>query len=258
MKINTNHDCVLEGKDVKLGDWSKNIKPLYSSRKEYKKHLEKSTEVLSKQQQLLYASNDFALLIIFQAMEQELKHDFLWRTKCCLPECGRIGIFNRFYCEEVLIAKVHESILDAEKVPPSERAKEAIWKDRYKSIVDLESHLHRNGTRVIKFFLHLSKEEQRKRFLDRIDETNKNWKFSLADFVERKFWDKYMHAYQSCLTETSTTTAPWHIVPADDKDNARLIISQVIVEALEILKMRYPEVTKKRKKELKDLRISLS
>ena len=155
-----------------------------------------------------------------------MQHDFLWRTTRDLPERGRIGIFNRSYYEEVLIVRVHPEILRSEAIPDTPHHDKKVWHDRYRSIVDLERHLHGNGTRIIKFFLHLSKEEQRKRFLARIDEPEKNWKFSPADIAERKFWKQYMKAYEECLSATSTRHAPWYVVPADDKENARLIVSQ--------------------------------
>ena len=178
---------------------------------------------------------------------EELEHDFLWRTTRRLPERGRIGIFNRSYYEEVLIVRVHPEILRSQGLPDELLDEKTIWQERYRSIVDLEKHLHRNGTRIIKFFLHLSKEEQRKRFLERIDEPDKNWKFSLADIEERKFWKHYMKAYEACLSATSTKHAPWYVVPADDKENARLIISQIILDTLKELKMSYPKPTKARR-----------
>jgi PPK2 family polyphosphate:nucleotide phosphotransferase len=189
---------------------------------------------------------------------EELEHDFLWRTTRSLPERGRIGIFNRSYYEEVLIVRVHPEILRNQGLPDALLDEEAVWKERYRSIVDLEAHLHRNGTRVMKFFLHLSKEEQRKRFLDRIDDPDKNWKFSLGDIEERKFWDEYMKAYEACLSATSTIDAPWYVVPADDKENARLIVSQIVVDAFKELKMAYPKTTPKRRAELKDIRKMLA
>ena len=165
---------------------------------------------------------------------EELEHDFLWRTTQALPERGRIGIFNRSYYEEVLIVRVHPEILQAQNIPERLLNEKTLWPDRYRSIVDMEEHLHRNGTRIIKFFLHLSKEEQRKRFLERIDDPDKNWKLSLADIQERKFWKQYMQAYEECLSATSTSNAPWYVVPADDKENARLIISQIILDTFKI------------------------
>ena len=243
---------------------------------------------MSELQQLQYASNRYAVLLIFQAMDAagkdgainhvmsgvnpqgcqvfsfkhpspvELDHDFLWRTTRSLPERGRIGIFNRSYYEEVLIARVHPEILQNERLPDPLTSSKTIWTERYRSIVDLEKHLHCNGTRVIKFFLHLSKEEQRKRFLERIDDPDKNWKFSMADVEERKFWDDYMEAYEACLGATSTKDAPWHVVPADDKKNARLIISEIILDVFRGLKMSYPVTDSKRRKELQLIRKNLA
>jgi len=187
---------------------------------------------------------------------EELEHDFLWRTTRCLPERGRIGIFNRSYYEEVLIVRVHPDILRAQALPP-ELVGEDIWEERYRSINDLEFHLHRNGTRIVKFFLHLSKEEQRRRFLDRLKEPEKNWKFNAGDLGERALWNEYMIAYQECLRATSTEHAPWYAVPADDKKNARLIIADAILEVLQGLKMNYPQPDKAHRKELESIRKTL-
>ena len=187
----------------------------------------------------------------------ELDHDFLWRTTQALPERGRIGIFNRSYYEEVLIVRVHPELLQAERLPDGLPGKKIFWRERYRSIVDLEKHLHRNGTRVIKFFLHLSKAEQRRRFLERIDNPEKNWKFSQADIEERKFWKDYMQAYAACMGATSTREAPWYVVPADDKENARLIISQIILDTYRGLKMTYPKSDAKRRRELRAIRRQL-
>jgi PPK2 family polyphosphate:nucleotide phosphotransferase len=184
----------------------------------------------------------------------ELEHDFLWRTTRDLPGRGKIGIFNRSYYEEVLITRVHPDILRDEGLPDAALEKKKVWHHRYRSIVDLERHLHENGTRIVKFFLHLSNEEQRKRFLARIDEPEKNWKFSFADIAERKFWRHYMKAYEECLGATSTDHSPWYIVPADDKENARLIVSQIVLDTLEDLKMAYPETSAARRKELLAIR----
>ncbi len=184
----------------------------------------------------------------------ELEHDFLWRTTRCLPERGQIGIFNRSYYEEVLIARVHPEILRGEGLPEESPGGKPVWDGRYRSIVDLESHLYRNGTRIVKFFLHLSREEQRKRFLARIDQPDKNWKFSLSDAHERKYWNQYREAYEACLTATSTHHAPWYAVPADDKENARLIVSQILLDTFDALKMSYPKTTEKRRRELKSIR----
>jgi len=189
-----------------------------------------------------------------QPSADELEHDFLWRTTCRLPERGQIGIFNRSYYEEVLVVRVHPEILRSQGLSEELRDKKTIWEERYRSIVDLEEHLHRNGTRITKVFLHLSKDEQRKRFLERIDEPDKNWKFSLADIHERKYWEQYKQAYEACLSATSTHHAPWYVVPADDKENARLIVSKIVIDAFNELKMAYPKTTTKRWRELKSLR----
>jgi PPK2 family polyphosphate:nucleotide phosphotransferase len=185
-----------------------------------------------------------------QPSAEELEHDFLWRTTCRLPERGRIGIFNRSYYEEVLIVRVHPEILRTQRLPEELLDEKNIWKERYRSIVDLERHLYRNGTRIVKIFLNLSYEEQRKRFLARIDVPDKNWKVSSSDNHERKYWKKYMEAYEDCLNATSTRHAPWYAVPADDKDNARLIVSRIVLDVLQDLKMAYPKTTEKRRLEL--------
>jgi PPK2 family polyphosphate:nucleotide phosphotransferase len=187
----------------------------------------------------------------------ELQHDFLWRTTRDLPERGQIGIFNRSYYEEVLIVRVHRDILLSEGLPDAPHDDKTLWQDRYRSISNLERHLHANETRIIKFFLHLSKEEQRKRFLARIDEPEKNWKFSTADVEERQFWKHYMKAYEECLSATSTSDSPWYVVPADDKENARLIVSQIVLDAFDDLKMSYPETTEARRRELLTIRKGL-
>jgi PPK2 family polyphosphate:nucleotide phosphotransferase len=185
-----------------------------------------------------------------QPSAEELEHDFLWRTTCRLPERGRIGIFNRSYYEEVLVVRVHPEILRSQGLPEELRDEKDIWEQRYGSIMDLEKHLHRNGTQTVKIFLHMSYEEQRKRFLARIDEPGKNWKFSTSDIHERKYWKHYMKTYEDCFHATSTRHAPWYIVPADDKENARLIVSQIVLDALGGLKMAYPKTTAKRRLEL--------
>jgi len=185
---------------------------------------------------------------------QELDHDFLWRTTQCLPERGRIGIFNRSYYEEVLIVRVHPEILASQNLPEETVKDDDLWKDRYRSINDMEKHLHHNGTRVVKFFLHLSKDEQRKRFLARLDDPHKNWKFSRADLEERRLWKQYMKAYEACLAATSTGRAPWYVIPADDKENARLIIAQVILDTLDRLKLCYPKAGADRSRELRSIR----
>ncbi len=280
MKIDSKDFRVPPGEKVQLSRWPTIVKPLCKSKKRYRELLEEHVEELSSLQRLHYASNRYALLLIFQGMDaagkdgairhvmsgvnpegcqvssfkqpsaEELEHDFLWRTTLRLPERGQIGIFNRSYYEEVLIVRVHPEILRSQGLSEELRDEKTIWEERYRSIVDLEEHLHRNGTRIVKVFLHLSKGEQRKRFLERIDEPEKNWKFSLADIHERKFWKQYMQAYEACLKATNTHHAPWYVVPADDKDNARLIISQIVLDALKELKMAYPRTTAKRRREL--------
>lgn len=275
------------GRKVHLKEWPTLIKPEYRTEKEYKHVLRDRIKELSHLQTLLYASHQHALLLIFQAMDaagkdgaikhvmsgvnpqgcrvtsfkhpsaQELSHDFLWRTTRELPERGMIGIFNRSYYEEVLIVRVHPEILRAEGLPPDLADEKTIWDRRFRSIVGLERHLHENGTRVLKFFLHLSRQEQRKRFLARIEEPEKNWKLSPADIEEMGRWKDYRKAYEACLSATSTKHSPWYIVPADDKDNARLIISRIIVDALKSLKMSFPRSDAKRRKELKAIKRTL-
>jgi PPK2 family polyphosphate:nucleotide phosphotransferase len=189
-----------------------------------------------------------------QPSVEELQHDFLWRTTLRLPERGRIGIFNRSYYEEVLVVRVHPELLRSQGLPKELRDEKDIWSQRYDSIANLEMHLHHNGTQIVKIFLHLSYKEQRKRFLARIDEPDKNWKFSTADIHERKYWKHYMKAYEDCFRATSTHIAPWYVVPADDKENARLIVSQIVLDALRGLKMASPKTTAKRRLELHSIK----
>jgi PPK2 family polyphosphate:nucleotide phosphotransferase len=263
------------------------VAPAYKSKEHYRELLEQHIAELRVQQQMHYASNSYAVLLIFQAMDaagkdgaikhvmsginpqgcqvfsfkhpsaEEMEHDFLWRTTQCLPERGRIGIFNRSYYEEVLIVRVHPNILRAQSIPEALLNEKTVWQDRYRSINDMENHLYRNGTRIIKFFLHLSEEEQRKRFLERIDDPEKNWKFSLADIEERKYWRQYMQAYEECLSATSTGKAPWYAVPADDKENARLIISTIILDTFKALKLAYPTPSAEHQRELLEIRKQL-
>ncbi len=285
--IDTENFTVHPGDKVNLSERPTTVEPLFRSKNQYHKLLAESVEELSELQRLHYASDRYALLLIFQGMDaagkdgvirhvmsgvnpqgcqvfsfkqpsaEELDHDFLWRTTRRLPERGRIGIFNRSYYEEVLIVRVHPELLQNQSLPDELADLETIWGDRYRSIVDLEAHLRRNGTRIIKFFLHLSKDEQAKRFRDRIDEPEKNWKFSLADVRERNSWPLYMQAYEDCLSATSTAEAPWYVVPADCKKNARLIISQIILEAFVAIHMAYPEITEERRRELESIRKEL-
>lgn len=273
MKIATSPYRVAPGQQVKLKQWPTAVAPLYADKADYEAQLAGHVGRLSELQNLLYAHNRYALLLIFQAMDaagkdgvikhvmsgvnpqgcqvfsfkhpsaQELDHDFLWRTTQCLPERGRIGIFNRSYYEEVLIVRVHPEILKAQSLPREAARTPALWPQRFASINGLEQHLHRNGTRVIKFFLHMSRDEQRRRLLARLDDPSKNWKFSPDDIAERELWPQYMRAYGEALGATSSEHAPWYVVPADDKRNARLIVSQVVADALAALKMSYPEPT---------------
>jgi PPK2 family polyphosphate:nucleotide phosphotransferase len=248
--------------------------------------LKEGVERLAEFQERLYAERRWALLVIFQAMdaagkdsaikhvmsgvnpqgcrvysfrrpsEEEVDHDYMWRCMARLPERGHIGIFNRSYYEEVLIARVHPDILKAENLPESDGRK--IWEHRFDAIRGLESHLHNSGTRIVKFFLHISKEEQRKRFLARIDDPDKNWKFNAADVEERGYWKDYMHAYGEAIAATSTKQNPWYIVPADDKRNARLIVSEIVVGLLNGLDLGYPPTGPERRRELQAIRRRLS
>jgi PPK2 family polyphosphate:nucleotide phosphotransferase len=288
MKVNSSDYRVPSGDGFKLASRSTHMRPICKSKKKYKKLLEEHVKELSSLQQMHYASSRNALLLIFQGMDsagkdgairhvmsgvnpqgcevfsfkqpsaEELEHDFLWRTTCRLPERGRIGIFNRSYYEEVLVVRVHPEILRSQKLSHELTEGKPLWADRYRSINDLERHLHQNSTRTVKIFLHLSKDEQRRRFLERIDEPDKNWKFSGADVHERKFWDQYQAAYEECLGATSAEQSPWYVVPADDKETARLIVSKIVIDALEDMKMSYPETTSKRRTELKVIRRTLT
>jgi PPK2 family polyphosphate:nucleotide phosphotransferase len=288
MKIKPRSFRVPPDTEVKLKHWPTRIKPYYKSKEHYQEILAVHVKEMARLQNLLYASGSYALLLVFQAMDAagkdgaikhvlsginpqgcqvysfkkpsatDLAHDFLWRTTICLPERGRIGIFNRSYYEEVLVVRVHPQILQMQNIPAELVKGDKIWKQRFRSIRNLEEHLHHNGTQVVKFFLHLSKEEQRKRFLLRIDDPGRNWKFSQADMQERQLWKEYTGAYEECLGATSTKESPWYVVPADDKENARIIISRIILETLKELKMSYPETSKERGKELQGIRKQLA
>lgn len=288
MKIKPSDFRVKQGCALNLADWPTVVEPVCDSSAQYQHILADHVAQLSLQQQLLYASNRYAVLLIFQAMDAagkdgvirhvmsgvnpqgcqvfsykhpsqaELQHDFLWRTTRDLPERGRIGIFNRSYYEEVLIARVHPEILRSEGVPGTDSRGKSVWRNRYRSIVDLERHLQSSGTRIVKFFLHLSKDEQRKRFIERIDDPHKNWKFRPEDIEERQFWDDYMKAYEQCLSATSTKGSPWYVVPADDKANARVIVSRIILDTLEKLDLSYPKTDAKRRRELMAIRSQLA
>jgi PPK2 family polyphosphate:nucleotide phosphotransferase len=288
MKIHTDSFRIAPGKKLRLKKLPTRIKPPYKSEKHYRELLDSDVEELSALQRLLYASGTYSLLLIFQAMDaagkdgaiahvlsgvnpagcevysfkrpsaEESAHDFLWRTTCRLPARGRIGVFNRSYYEEVLIARVHPELLEGEGLPEHLIDDKTVWDGRYRSIVEFEEHLRRNGTQVIKFFLHLSKEEQRKRFLARIDDPDKCWKFSLGDITERKYWKDYAFAYEKCVNETSSKGSPWYVVPADDKLTARLIVSRVVIQSLKRLKLEYPRVTRAKRRELGVIRRELN
>lgn len=270
--IGVQHFCVQPGRRVNLARWPTRVPDFYRDRQDADRQLATQVARTAGLQELLYASDRHALLLVFQAMDaagkdgaikhvmsgvnpqgcqvtsfkapspEELDHDFLWRTTRHLPERGRIGIFNRSWYEEVLVVRVHPRLLEAQRLPDPRSGSAHFWNQRLRSIREHEAHLARSGTTVVKFFLHVSKEEQRQRFLDRIDEPDKNWKFSMADVQERGFWDDYMRAYEQALTATSTREAPWYVVPADDKKNARLIISQVINRTLEGMRLAPPQL----------------
>ncbi|HEX5091955.1 MAG TPA: ADP-polyphosphate phosphotransferase [Burkholderiales bacterium] len=286
--MNPDRFRVRPGARVRLKSRPTRVAAPYRSKADYEARLAAQIERLQGLQNLLYADDRQSLLLVFQAMDaagkdgcikhvmsgvnpqgcqvfsfkhpsaEELDHDFLWRTTRALPERGRIGIFNRSYYEEVLIVRVHPEILRAQKLPPGRAARADFWDDRYRSIRELEAHLHRSGTRVVKFFLHLSKEEQRRRFLARLDDPEKNWKFSAGDLEERGFWKQYRQAYEACLEATSTRHAPWYVVPADDKPTARLIVADVVVGALRSLELAYPRPDARRRRELAALRRRLA
>lgn len=272
------------GDKVKLKQWPTAVGHFYKTKEQYAALLQAQVEELSKLQGVLYAHNSYAILLILQAMDaagkdgvikhvmsginpqgcqvfsfkqpssEELDHDFLWRSARRLPERGRIGIFNRSYYEEVLVVRVHPDLLQKQNLPDECLEEDAVWKGRYRSILDFEGHLHRNGTRVVKIYLHLSKDEQRKRLLSRVEQPEKNWKASLLDIEERGLWKDYMRAYEACLTATSTQDSPWFIVPADDKENARLIVAEVMLATMRSLQMSYPRVTKEHRRELQVMR----
>jgi len=287
MRIKVADFRVGERETVNLKKWPTAVDPVYKSKQEYQDALREHVDRLSAQQQLLYATERYAVLLVLQAMDtagkdgavkhvmsgvnpqgcevvgfkqpsaEELRHNFLWRAARDLPERGRIGIFNRSYYESVLVVRVHPELLDRE-MPNHRRDLNEIWRRRFQSIANFERHLYVNDTRIVKIYLHLSRKEQRKRLLERIDDPEKNWKFSESDIAERGFWNAYRGAYEACLGATSTGNAPWYIVPADDKDNARLIVSQILVDLLEGFGMSYPKTDAKRRRELAAFRRRLA
>jgi len=255
-------------------------------KKKAKKYLKRNTEALSEAQELLYSSDQYSLLLVFQAMDaagkdgtikhvisgvnpqgcevhsfkkpsaEELDHDFLWRCTKRMPERGKIGIFNRSYYEEVLVVKVHPEYIGGQRIPDV-TVDESFWQHRYEDINNLEKHMVRNGTIILKFFLNVSKEEQKNRFMERLENPEKHWKFSEADLEERKFWDQYMEAFEEAINATSTSHAPWYVIPADNKWVMRAIVSQIVTETILSLDLNYPEVSDKKKKVLQEAREEL-
>ncbi|MEM9017642.1 MAG: PPK2 family polyphosphate kinase [Verrucomicrobiota bacterium] len=286
--IETKDFAVTRKGKFKLNDHPTRIEEFYRDKADYKEKLRELQNEINELQRMMFAHGRYSMLLIFQAMdaagkdgtiravmngvnvhgvnvnafrkpsENELEHDFLWRTTLRLPKRGQIGIFNRSYYEEVLIARIHPAILARQKLPDEITAdSKGLWSGRYESIADFEKHMWRNGTHVVKFFLHLGYDEQRERFLDRIDKPHKNWKFEDGDINDRKFWHQYQDVYEETINATAAEIAPWYIVPADDKRNMRLITAQVILEHMRMLDMSYPEVTDERRAELKRDRMLL-
>jgi PPK2 family polyphosphate:nucleotide phosphotransferase len=279
---------ITKGKGFKLADFDPgDTRGLRLDKGEAAELLQRGTEWLAEEQDMLYAQNRWSLLLVFQAMDaagkdgtikhvmsgvnpqgcqvfsfkqpssEDLDHDFLWRYSKRLPERGRIGIFNRSYYEEVLVVRVHEHILERQKLPPPLVSKR-IWDERLFDIAHFEDYLTRQGTIILKFFLHLSRKEQKKRFMDRLDRSDKHWKFSASDVHERKFWDDYMHAFQEAIRATASKRAPWYVVPADNKWFTRLVVAAAIVDAVEKLDLAYPTVDAEKIKELQTARAALS
>lgn len=270
-------------KQLDLGKLPSHVPLLYEDKKDYKNQLEDFQERIHDLQNVMYAHNRYSLLLIFQAMDaagkdgtirnvlsgvnphglqifafkkpssKELDHDYLWRTTVCFPERGRIGVFNRSYYEEVLVVKVHPEILTKYQFIPQEETQNVnkVWDQRYESIRNLETYAYQNGTRVVKFFLNVSRDEQRNRFLKRLQTPSKNWKFSKSDVEERQFWPDYMKAYTECINSTSSPKAPWYVIPADDKRNMRLMVAQVIEQHLSALDMHYPIISEETKADFK-------
>lgn len=287
MEIDVSRFRVKEGAKLKLKDMPTQIKPIFASVDDAKNLLDHHVFQLAKLQELLYGANRYAVLLVLQGMDtagkdgvvkhvmsgvnptgcevtsfkqpssSELEHDFLWRSYARLPRRGYIGIFNRSYYEEVVVVRVHPELLANEALAQRMQKEDDFWDERYESIVDMERHLHRNNTRIVKVFLHLSREEQRRRFLARINDPDKNWKFNTGDLHERKYWKLYQNAYQECLRATSTNASPWYVVPADEKETARLIVSQILLDTMSGLKMRFPRVSGEQRKGLQQIREEL-
>jgi PPK2 family polyphosphate:nucleotide phosphotransferase len=267
------------GRDFRLKDYHPGDTAGFKSKEEAQERLQRGVQKLARLQDRLYAQDNYSLLLVFQAMDaagkdstikhvmsgvnpqgcqvysfkapssEDLDHDYLWRCWKCLPERGRIGVFNRSYYEEVLVVRVHPEILEGQKLPPRLVTKR-IWDERFEDIKSMERHLARNGTVIRKFFLHVSKAEQRRRFLERLDEPEKNWKFSAADAKVRDAWAPYQRAYEDMIRHTSTEESPWYVVPADHKWFTRMVVADIVVDTLTSLKLRYPKVTPEQKKQL--------
>jgi PPK2 family polyphosphate:nucleotide phosphotransferase len=278
--------CITKGEKFRLKDFDPAATTGVKSKRDAQHILDKRVGVLNRLQEKLYAQDRWAVLIVLQALDaagkdgvikhvmsgvnpqgcdvhsfkspsnEELSHDYLWRAHKCIPERGKIGIFNRSYYEEVLVVRVHPALLGAEKLP-GELITKHVWSQRYEDINAFEEYLTRNGILVRKFFLHLSKEEQKKRFLERLDDSKKNWKFSMADITERGYWKDYQEAYEEMIQNTATKHAPWFVVPADNKWFTQMIVASAIIEALDDLNLAFPDVDKTKKKELEGVRASL-
>lgn len=288
-EIKVSKYCVDGSKPFVISDAPNITKPLYDDKDDYKKKLRSLTKQIDLKQQIMYAHDRYSMLLVFQAMDaagkdgtirrvisgvdphgitvhsfkkpshNELDHDFLWRTSKVLPRRGHMTVFNRSYYEEVLIVRVHPEILTKYQRVPKELTGDLskVWEGRYQSIREHESHLENNGTRVVKFFLNVSKEEQKRRFVDRIDREEKNWKFNEGDVKERAYWDDYMESYQDTINATATENTPWYVIPADDKLNMRLICSQILLNEMNELKTCYPKVDDERKSDLQKFREDL-
>lgn len=274
---------------LRLNEHPTRVQKVYEDKSDYKDLIGEFQKELNELQRMMYAHDRYSLLLVFQAMdaagkdgtirailsgvnvhgvavhafkrpsEEELDHDFLWRTTVRLPRRGQIGVFNRSYYEEVLVVRVHPSIVTEHQKLPRHRTADldALWNDRFESIRNFEKHLGNSGTKVLKFFLHLGRDEQRERFLDRIDEPEKNWKFSSADVKERGYWNDYQQAYEDAINATATPDAPWFVIPADNKKNMRLIVAQTLLEEMHRLDLKYPQVTDERRAELQAYREQL-
>jgi PPK2 family polyphosphate:nucleotide phosphotransferase len=281
--------CIKDGKEFRLKqiDPGDTLEFKSEDKQKAKEALKWGVELLEELQDKLYAQDRYSLLLIFQAMDaagkdgvikhvmsginpqgcqvysfkaptsEDLDHDFMWRCLKCLPERGRIGIFNRSYYEETLIVRVHKEILENQKIPPKLKTKN-IWDERFEDIRNIEKYLNRNGTIVRKFFLHVSEKEQKKRFLERIENPDKNWKFSSSDVKERSYWDDYMQAYEDMIRNTATKDSPWYVVPADNKWFTRMVVGAAVIDSLASLDLKYPEVGEEKLKELADAKVTLS